>query len=165
MTGSDKPAEMAASIEDAKVEKPDSILFLCNHNVIRSPMAERFVRHDYGREYYVQSAGISTSTPDPFVTAVMAELGVDVANHVPKTLEDLEDTWFDLIVTFSPTAHHKALLMEHVEATEIVYWPAGDPTVVQGSREQMLTAYRDVRDGIKNQLAERFGHPIDTIDC
>ena len=159
MAQPDIPAEMAPSVEDGKVDKPSSILFLCNHNVIRSPMAERLMRNDYGLDYYVQSAGINNTTTDPFVTAVMAELDIDIANHVPKALENLDDTWFDLIITFSPTAHHKALLMEHIEATEIVYWPAADPTVVQGSRDQMLDAYRDVRNAIRKQLVERFGPP------
>ncbi len=138
--------------------RPASVLYLCNHNIIRSPMAEAMTHNLFGREIFTTSAGVRTGTPDPFVGVVMAEKDIDVRNREPKALEDLEDTYFDLIVTLSPTAHHVALLMEHVEAGEVDYWPAADPTVVQGSREQMLDAYRDVRDGLLKRIEQRFGN-------
>lgn len=137
-------------------EPPTSVLFLCNHNIIRSPMAEAVTRARFGSRIFTASAGVRCGTPDPFVNAVMNELGIDMRNREPVALEDLEDTWFDLIVTLSPTAHHIALDMEHVEASQVDYWPSADPTVVQGSREQMLDAYRDVRDRLIERIEERF---------
>ena len=91
----------------------------------------------------------------------MDELNIDVHNRQPKTLEELDEGYFDLIVTLSPTAHHVALEMTHVDATEVEYWPSADPTVVQGSREQMLDAYRDVRDRLQDRILQRFGNHDD----
>ena len=147
-------------VEDStatSLSRPSSVLFICNHNVIRSPMAEAITRAHFGNSIYSASAGIRAGTPDPFVEAAMDELNIDVHNRQPKTLEELDEGYFDLIVTLSPTAHHVALEMAHVDATEVEYWPSADPTVVQGSREQMLDAYRDVRDRLLDRIMERFG--------
>ena len=138
-------------------DRPGSLLFLCNHNIIRSPMAEAIAKHRLGRDVFVDSAGITTGTIDPFVTEVMGEWGIDISRHTPKKLVDVNDSWVDLIITLSPQAHHIALLMESVEAAEVLYWAAADPTVIQGSRAQMVQAYRDVRDGIAARIDEHFG--------
>ncbi len=136
--------------------KPTSVLYLCNHNIIRSPMAEALTRAHFGTTIYTASAGVRVGTPDPFVEAVMDEINIDVHNRQPQALEDLDEGYFDLIITLSPTAHHIALEMSHVEATVVDYWPSADPTVVQGSREQMLDAYRDVRDRLLERILKQF---------
>jgi len=146
-----------SSLRGAQVAMPASVLYLCNHNIIRSPMAEALTRNSFGSTVFAASAGVRTGDPDPFVGAVMSELGIDLQERTPQALEHLEDTWFDLIVTLSPTAHHIALQRQYVDAEEIEYWPAGDPTVVQGSRQQVLSAYRDVRDRLQERILERFG--------
>ena len=143
--------------DSQKPELPNSILFLCNHNAIRSPMGEALMKHMFPRRIFAQSAGLSTGSVDPFVISVMAEIEVDVKNHKPTRLEDLDDTWFDIIVSFSREAHDEAQKMSHVKAAETLFWPADDPTIVQGSRDQMLSAYRDVRNAIHQRLLERFG--------
>ena len=148
---------MVAESKSTQMSRPSSVLFICNHNVIRSPMAEAITRTHFGSSIYSASAGVRAGTPDPFVEAAMDELNIDVHNRQPKTLEELDEGYFDLIVTLSPTAHHVALEMAHVDATEVEYWPSADPTVVQGSREQMLDAYRDVRDRLLDRIMERFG--------
>ena len=145
----------------AEKTQPTSVLFICNHNIIRSPMAEALTKARFGNRIYTTSAGVRTGTPDAFVGSVMQEVGIDIANRDPVAFDNLEDTWFDLIVTLSPTAHHLALEMEHVEANEVEYWPSADPTVVQGSREQMLDAYRDVRDRLLDRIVERFSQEAD----
>ena len=137
-----------------KIRPPSSVLYVCNHNVIRSPMAEALTRQMFPKSIYTASAGVRTGEPDPFVTVVMSELGLDLTLHEPQSLEELEDGYFDLIVTLSPTAHHVALERSHVNAADVIYWPSADPTVVQGSREQMLNAYRDVRDRLKEDIRE-----------
>ena len=144
---------------DAKqkpVSQPSSVLYLCNHNVIRSPMAEAMTRAYFGKTIYTASAGVHVGTPDPFVEAAMTELNIDIHNRQPQALEDLDDGYFDLIITLSPTAHHVALEMSHVSATDVLYWPSADPTVIQGSREQMLDAYRDVRDRLLERIQTQF---------
>ncbi|MEL6946562.1 MAG: low molecular weight phosphatase family protein [Pseudomonadota bacterium] len=139
------------------MENPTSVLFVCNHNIIRSPMAEAMTRARYGNRMFVASAGVKTGTPDPFVDAVMEEMDIHLHARPPQALEDLEDSWFDVIITLSPTAHHVALAKEIIDADEIGYWPSADPTVVQGSREQRLDAYRDVRDRLLADIVARFG--------
>jgi len=148
--------EKPTPLGERLVANPKSVLFVCNHNIIRSPMAEALTRSRYGNQMFVASAGVKTGTPDAFVDAVMNEMGIDLHERPPQALEDLDDTWFDVIITLSPTAHHVALDMHHVEADEVGYWPSADPTVVQGSRDQMLDAYRDVRDRLLENIVARF---------
>lgn len=132
--------------------RPGAILFSCTFNSVRSPMAEGLTRLYFGREVYVASAGVRSGEPDPFVAAVMDEIGVDVAQHKPHAFEDLEDASFDLIVTLSPEAHHKALEFTRTLACDVIYWPTIDPTAVEGSRERRLDAYREVRDGLSKRI-------------
>ncbi|MCB1522510.1 MAG: arsenate reductase ArsC [Rhodoblastus sp.] len=132
--------------------RPQSILFCCTFNAVRSPMAEAIARYYYGREIYFASAGVKAGELDPFAVAAMEDIGIDIAKYRPHTFEDLEDSSFDLIVSLSPEAHHKALEFTRTLAVDVVYWPTIDPTAVQGSREQMLDAYRSVRDGLKKRI-------------
>ncbi|MFC0220599.1 protein-tyrosine-phosphatase [Pseudochelatococcus lubricantis] len=133
-----------------------SVLFMCALNAVRSPMAEGIARHYFGRSLYVASAGVRPDEIDPFTVAVMDEIGIDLAGHRPQSLEELEDTGFDLIVTLSPEAHHRAMELTRTMAAAVEYWPTFDPTAVQGSRDQRLDAYRSVRDGLRKRIVERF---------
>jgi protein-tyrosine-phosphatase len=145
--------------EDHPARRPQSVLFMCAQNAVRSPMAEGLAKHFFGRSLYVQSAGVRTSQPDGFMIAVMDEMGIDASKHRPRTIDELEE-WeglnFDLIITLSPEAHHKALGLTRTLAAEVEYWPTPDPTILQGSREQMLDAYREVRDGLARRIRERL---------
>ena len=139
---------------------PQAVLFMCGQNSVRSPTAACLLRHLIPRGLYVQSAGVSKSNLDPFAVAVMKEIGLDISNHKPWTVADLED-WeglnFDLIVTLSPEAHHKALQLTATSATDVEYWPTPDPDGVEGRRELQLDAYRNVRDSLQKRIRERFG--------
>jgi protein-tyrosine-phosphatase len=137
--------------------RPQSVLFACTMNTVRSPMAEAIARHYFGGEIYFASAGLKRGEPDPFVAAAMEEIGVDVSRHKPHTFEDLEDSNFDLIITLSPEAHHKALEFTRAMAVDVVYWPTPDATATQGSREAILSAYRDVRDRLDARIKELLG--------
>jgi protein-tyrosine-phosphatase len=139
--------------------KLQSVLFMCALNAVRSPMAEAMAKHFFGKSIYVQSAGAKKGETDPFALAVLEEIGIDARKHRPKSIEELEELEglnFDLIVTLSPEAHHKALDLTRTAAAAVEYWPTADPTVVQGSREQMLDAYRDVRDGLMRRIKARL---------
>jgi protein-tyrosine-phosphatase len=136
---------------------PGAVLFACNLNAIRSPMAEGLARHFYGHKVYVASCGVRRGEPDPFVIAVMDELGIDMRRHRPQSFEELQDDSFDLIVSLSPEAHHWAVEMTRTMALEAEYWPTIDPSLTEGSREQKLEAYRDVRDRLRERLLSRFG--------
>lgn len=136
---------------------PGAVLFACGQNAIRSPMAEGLTRHFYGHKIYVASCGVRAGEPDPFVIAVMDELGIDLSRHRPQSFEDLQDDSFDLIVSLSPEAHHWAVEMTRTMALEAEYWPTIDPSLTEGSREQRLEAYREVRDKLRQRLFSRFG--------
>ena len=136
-----------------------SVLFVCAHNAVRSPMAEALARHYFGKSLYVQSAGIRPGEPDGFVAAVLDEIGIDASKHRPRSLTDLEE-WeglnFDLILSLSPEAHHAALELTRTMAVDVEYWPTQDPTLVEGSRQQRLDAYRLVRDGLSGRIRARL---------
>ncbi|MDP2215115.1 low molecular weight phosphatase family protein [Phenylobacterium sp.] len=140
---------------------PGAILFACNFNRVRSPMAEMLARRLLGDRAFVDSCGLKSEADvegaDPFVCAVMAELGLDLEAHAPKTFDELNDDSFDLIISLTPEAQHRAVELTRHRAAEIEYWPTHDPTLVEGSREHRLAAYREVRDALARRLVERFG--------
>ena len=146
---------MAAPI----VAQPQSVLFACGQNIVRSPMAAALFKHLFGHVAYVGSAGVRTGELDPFAVAALEEVGLDISKHRPMTFEEVED-WeglnFDLIVTLSPEAHHKALELTRTLAADVEYWATPDPTDTEGSRDQRLDAYRAVRDMLVGRIKERF---------
>ena len=113
-------------------------------------------KHYFPTGLHVASAGVAPDVRDPFVDAVLAEIGLDLGAHAPHALEDLQDLNFDLAVTLSPEAHHKALELTRTIAIDVEYWPTPDPTLVTGSREQIMTAYRDLRERLAGQIRKRF---------
>jgi protein-tyrosine-phosphatase len=132
--------------------RPQSVLFACTFNAVRSPMAEALARHHFGRDVYFISAGVRPGVLDPFAVSAMDEIGIDISKHKPRVFADLEDEAFDAIVSLSPEAHHSALEYTRTMAVDVVYWPTIDPTAATGSREQMLDAYRNVRDGLQKRI-------------
>src|SRR6202795_2841855 len=143
----------------ASATQPLAVLFACGLNSVRSPIAAGLFSQLFGRNTYVGSAGVRKGELDPFAVAVMDEIGLDIAKHRPMTFEELDD-WeglnFDLIVTLSPEAHHKALDLTRTIAADVEYWPTHDPTGTEGSREQKLQAYREVCDTLSLRIRKRF---------
>jgi protein-tyrosine-phosphatase len=123
-------------------------------------MAAALFRHLFGKRMYSGSAGVKPGEPDPFAIAVMDEVGLDISKHKPQTFEELDD-WeglnFDLIVTLSPEAHHRALELTRTIAADVEYWPTPDPSDLGHTREQRLDAYREVRDQLMDKIKARFG--------
>jgi protein-tyrosine-phosphatase len=142
--------------------RPLAVLFACGFNAVRSPIAAGLFAQVFGRTIYVGSAGVRKGELDPFAVAVMAEIGVDISRHKPVTFEELED-WeglnFDLIVTLTPQAHHRALELTRTSAVEVEYWPTPDPSAAEGSRAQRLDAYRELRGQLLARIRERFAGP------
>jgi protein-tyrosine-phosphatase len=140
--------------------QPLAVLFACGLNSVRSPMAAGLLAQLFGKATYVRSAGVRKGELDPFAVAVMDEIGLDISRHKPITFEELDD-WeglnFDLIVTLAPEAHHRALELTRTSAIDIEYWPTADPNAVEGSREQRLDGYREVRDQLLQRIRQRFG--------
>ncbi len=142
-----------------RAKRPQAVLFLCGQNSIRSPMAAAIAKHFFGKSIYVTSAGVRKGELDPFVTAVMDEIGIDLSRHKPTSVEEREEDEglsFDLAVSLSPQAHHRALELTRKLPIEVEYWPTPDPTVAEGSREQKLEAYRAVRDDLMRKIKQRF---------
>jgi protein-tyrosine-phosphatase len=141
-----------------KTARPGAVLFACTMNALRSPMAAGILKHLAGRTVYVESAGIREGEADPFVTVVMNEIGIDVSQHRPRTLRDLNDSSFDLIVTLSPEAHHQALEFTRTMAVDVEYWPTFDASLMigNGNRDQVLGSYRQVRDQLFAKIKARF---------
>jgi protein-tyrosine-phosphatase len=139
---------------------PQAVLFACGFNSVRSPMAAGLLRQMLGRAIYVASAGVRKDELDPFAVAALEEVGIDISRHRPMTFEELDD-WeglnVDLIVSLSPEAHHKALDLTRTLAADVEYWPTPDPTAADGSREQRMEAYRQVRDQLTERIRARCG--------
>jgi protein-tyrosine-phosphatase len=147
----------APDMPEAEPKRPQSVLFACSMNAVRSPMAEALAKQLFGRDIYFASAGVRAGELDGFAVSAMDELGIDISKHRPHTFEDLEDSSFDVIISLSPEAHHRALEFTRTMAVDVIYWPTIDPTAVQGTRETMLEAYRGVRDGLNKRIKDFLG--------
>lgn len=143
---------MTVSVSDL----PATVLFACTYNATRSPMAEALLRHFHGLTVAVRSVGVFKGDLDPFAVAAMEEIGIDMARHRPATFEDLEDATFDLVISLSPEAQHHAVEMTRGAARDVLYWNVFDPTMVEGSRDTRLEAYRGVRDTLKARILAHF---------
>jgi protein-tyrosine-phosphatase len=143
-----------------RAARPQAVLFACQMNAVRSPMAAGLMQQMFGQTIRSASVGVAPGELDPFAVAVMEEIGIDISRHRPISFEDYEDLEaldFDLIVTLSPGAHHKAVGLGHRVPAAVEYWPTPDATAAEGNREQRLDAYRVVRDQLMKQMRERFG--------
>lgn len=139
---------------------PQAVLFVCNFNAIRSPMAQGLMLRRFAKVVWVESCGVrGGAARDPFMVAVMDEIGVDMSRHRPRTFDDLDDANFDLIITLSPEAHHRALEFTRALAIGVEYWPTLDPSQATGSREQRLEEYRACRSLIDARIDARFKRP------
>ncbi|WP_374635703.1 low molecular weight phosphatase family protein [Paracoccus sp. (in: a-proteobacteria)] len=144
---------------------PHSVLFCCDHNAIRSPMAEGMMKKFYGRTAYVQSAGVKNDMEiDGFAVAVCQEIDVELSAHRSRSFEEMKD-WgddlgsFDLVVALSPASQRMALELTRVSHLDVEYWAIMDPAGLAEGREAKLALYRGVRDQIRKRMIERFGPP------
>jgi protein-tyrosine-phosphatase len=149
----------------APIAQPSAVLFACNLNIIRSAMAAALLKRRHGQRIYVDSCGSRAgSETDGFAIAVMEEIGLDLQSHQPKSFDDLEDDYFDLIISLSPEAQHRAIEMTRTTACDIEYWPIFDATIVEGDRATRLAAYRQVRDDLDARIQARLPvMPIGTV--
>ena len=138
-------------------ELPSAVLFCCTMNSVRSPMAEGILKFLHGNRVYVDSVGVRRGEINGFCVAVMDEIGIDISKHKSKTFDDLQDSYFDLIIPLSPEAQHKAVEMTRVMACDVEFWNTFDPTLVESdNREVVLDAFRKVSDQLMRQIKERF---------
>ena len=146
-----------------KQQLPDAVLFACNQNAIRSPMAEGILKHILGDKIYVDSCGLVASEIDPFVLAVMHEINIDLSRHKAKSFDNLADTSFSLIVALTPESLECANEFTRAISVAVEYWPTPDPSDTTGSREHKLEAYRRVRDDLVKQIRQRFEAHAETL--
>ena len=146
---------------------PQSILFCCDHNAVRSPMAEGIMKQFYGMDTYVQSVGVYNDLEiDGFSVAVCQELGVELSRHRSRSFDEMERlgddlSSFDMVVALSPASQARAEELTRVFHLDIEFWPIIDPTGLGETREAKLDNYRAARDQIVSRLTERFGGPRD----
>jgi len=148
------------------VSFPSSVLFCCDHNAIRSPMAEGMMKAFYGQRAYIQSAGVRNDLEiDGFAVAVCAEMGVALERHRARSFEEMQE-WgddlssFDLVVALSPASQRQALELTRLFHLEVEYWAIMDPSGLGETREAKLEAYRQARDQIRDRMIDRFGAPL-----
>jgi len=138
-------------------ELPSAVLFACTMNSIRSPMAEAILKFLHGHHIYVDSAGVRPGEIDGFAVAVMDEIGIDLSKHKAKTFDQLEDSYFDMVITLSPEAQHRAIELTRVMACDLEFWNTLDPSIVESDdRETRLAVYRQVRDQLMERIKTRF---------
>ena len=146
-----------------KQQLPDAVLFACNQNAIRSPMAESILKHILGDRIYVDSCGLVASEIDPFVLAVMDEINIDLSRHKAKSFDNLADTSFNLIVALTPESLECANEFTRAISVAVEYWPTSNPSETTGNREHKLDAYRRVRDDLIKQIQKRFETDSETL--
>ncbi len=135
---------------------PGAVLFACTMNAVRSPMAAGLFRHLAKNSVYTRSAGVRPGKIDHFSIQVMSEIDIDISHHIPISINELQDTSFDYIITLTPEAHHQALEFTRTMAVEVEYWPTLDPSLATGSRDQILSSYRSCRDTLLTRIKKRF---------
>ena len=142
-----------------------SVLFCCDHNAIRSPMAEGIFKKFYDKKIFVQSVGVKHGGEiDHFAIEVCSEIGVVLEKHQARSFAEMEK-WgdeigsYDLIVALSPAAQRAALEYTRVFSLEIEYWPTLDPTGLHENRVYILEAYRTTMNQIRERIVKRFGPP------
>ena len=143
---------------------PGAVLFACSENALRSPMAESILKHLHGHRIYVDSVGVRAGELEGFAVEVLYEIGIDLSRHRSKSFDDLEDEYYDLIITLSPEAQHRAVELTRTMAVDLEFWHTFDPSIVEGNRETCLAAYRQVRDQLLERIRGRFpsSRPLDT---
>ena len=136
---------------------PSAVLFACTMNSIRSPIAEGILKFLHGHKIYVDSVGVYTSQVDEFAVSVMDEIGIDLSRHKGKKFDDLEDNFYDVVISLSPEAQHRAVELTRLMSVELEYWNVFDPSIiVSDRREPRLLAYRQVRDQLMDMIKKRF---------
>ena len=149
------------------------VLFLCTHNSARSQIAEGLLRHLYGDEYEVYSAGTNPTQVNPLAIKVMAEIGIDISGQYSKSLDVFKDIDIDLAVSVcrsgsktncaicaSPIVMGRPELIRTrlPKAKDYLDHPFDDPSEVEGTEEEKLEAFRRTRDEMKKWIIEEFSN-------
>jgi uncharacterized protein (UPF0262 family)/protein-tyrosine-phosphatase len=144
----------ASRIDESKSELP-TVLFVCSMNAVRSPIAAALARQAFPGRIITRSVGVNGGKADQFVHEVMEEIGIDMSVHTPHILDELVANRFDLVITLSDDAPD-AVARKGLDAGAVETWTMPDPSLVEGNRETVLGAYRDLRDHLLRRVRERL---------
>lgn len=137
-------------------DRPETVLFACNLNAVRSPMAEGIAKHFFGHQISFNSVGVRSGDVNGFAVAALDEIGIDISNHTPMSFGDLEDSEYDLVISLTPEAQHQAVELTRTMSCDLEYWPTADPGDISGSRDTIMEAFRTLRDTLAERIKERF---------
>lgn len=135
------------------------VLFLCTGNSCRSQMAQGFVNHFYPGEIEAKSAGVKPTTLNPYAVFVMKEIGIDISGHTVNKPEDFKDIDFDYLITLCDHAAEFCPLFFSEKPLKKLHWNFPDPAKFQGTGDEIITEFRNVRDDIKKQITDFWGNP------
>lgn len=144
----------ASRIDEATSKLP-TVLFVCSMNSVRSPMAAALARQAFPGRIIARSVGVNGGKADAFVHEVMEEIGIDMSVHTPHILDELVANHFDLVITLSEDAA-EAVRRKGLEVGAIEEWQVDDPSLVEGNRDLVLNAYRDLRDNLRQRVRARL---------
>ncbi len=137
-------------------DRPAKVLFACNLNAVRSPMAEGIAKHFFGHQISFDSVGVRCSDVNGFAVGALDEIGINISGHTPKCFDDLEDNEYDLVISLTPEAQHQAVELTRTMSCDLEYWPTADPSDISGSRDTIMEAFRELRDTLAERIKERF---------
>jgi arsenate reductase len=126
------------------------ILFLCTENACRSQMAEGLVNHFLAGQARAFSAGVAPTRINPRAVAVMAELGLDISKQRSKSVDDLAGEQFDLVVTVCDRVKEQCPIF--TGQVKKIHLSFDDPARANGSEEEIMAAFRKVRDEMREKL-------------
>jgi arsenate reductase len=134
------------------VMKEKSVLIVCTGNSCRSQMAEALWRHEAGDRYEVVSAGTSPCGVHPIARLAIEELDIDMTGQYGKSVYDLAGRDWDLVVTVCD--HAREVCPAFPRAKRKLHWPFPDPVLSEGSIEERLVVFRQVREAIQRRIRE-----------
>ena len=143
-----------------------SVLFCCNYNSVRSPMAEGIFKSLAGRKVFVQSAGIfDTLEIDGFTVKVCDEINVKLSKHRVRSLREMEKEGgfigsFDLIIPLTKESSEEVYKYSAYSSVMIEDWTVDEPIQYENDIGQTLSSYRVIRDIIFDKIIERFQEHI-----
>jgi len=130
--------------------KRTRVLVLCTGNSARSQMGEGLFREAGGDSYEVSSAGTKPSRVRPEAIAVMHEIGIDISGNRSKSVDEFAGQAFDFVVTVCDSARDHCPVFPG--ATQRIHWSLEDPAAVQGTEEERLAAFRQIRDQLRERV-------------
>ncbi len=125
-----------------------NVLVLCTGNSCRSQIAEGYLRHFHGEKANIYSAGVETHGVNPRAIATMKEDGIDISAHTSNHVDEYLSISFDLILTVCDHASERCPIFPG--AAKRIHHNFTDPAKATGSEEEIMSAFRKVREEIKS---------------